>query len=379
VERIKDMERPDMVSSRIYSFSGADDIDSLQEQQLILLAILSSAEWNPNESLRRQVDVWISEQYNSIDILRQKVKDWLQRLEQTDELAPTVLSALLHRTERQHDGALGRGWARQGIEALRDLVEGRRANVLAAEPVDAERLEQIARFASSKAFQASTADFPLQLFDEVKIHHERLQDFTLTMKQVRKGELTRVQMDQRAVNDEEAWTERMARQTGLVVLSDVLAGCNKRDLFVPNAESYWSTLKTEAARIAQRGHHPILMLDNATRPEWVWQWQHADYGGEYTRPDDLRVQRVAGRGDNYICNFNDIEVFTAPLSGGKSILLAREAFKAVTFREFAAGRFVDVAVAECLDSELLIDLKLTFSRHVDVGASEAVQLHYTHD
>jgi hypothetical protein len=379
VERIKDMERPSMVSSRIYSFSGVDDIDSLQEQQLTLLATLSSAEWKPNESLRRQVDVWVSQQYSSIDILRQKAKDWLQYLEQTDELVPTVLSALLHRTERTHDGALGRSWAKQGIESLRDLVEGRRAEVLAAEPVDVARLEQIARYASSKAFQSSTGDFPLNLFGEVKISQERLQDFTLTMTQIRKGELTRVEMDQRVVNDEEAWTERMASQTGIVVLSDVLARCNKRDLFVPDAESYWSTLKAEAARIVQQGHHPILMLDNATRPEWVWQWQHADYGGEYTRPDDLRVQRHSGRGDNYICNFNDIEVFTAPLLAGKSVLLARETFKAVTFREFAPGRMVDVTAHECASSNLLVDLKMTFSRHVELGAAEAVQLHYTCD
>lgn len=377
VERVKDMERPDMVSSRVYSFSGADDVGSLQEQQLVLLAAFSSAEWVASESLRRQVDIWISRQYGSIDILLQKAKDWLQRLDQADELSPKVLPALLQRTGKTHDAVQGRTRAKQGIESLRNLVEAKRSDVLAAEPVDPGRLDQISRFASSKAFESASGEFPLQLFGAVRVGAEGLQDFTLTMKQVRKGELTRTEMDQRASNEEDFWAETMARQVGVVVLTDVLVGCKKRDLFVPDAEAYWAALKAEAARIARRGEHPVLMLDNATRPEWVWQWQHADYGSDYARPEDLRVQRFDGRGHAYICNFNDIEVFVAPLAPGKSMLLAREAFKGVTFREFSQGRFVDTTFDERDDSKLLVDLKLKFSRKVDVESDEIVSLDYS--
>ena len=205
------------------------------------------------------------------------------------------------------------------------------------------------------------------------------QFLTLTMKQVRKGELTRTEMDQRAANEEDFWAETMARQVGVVVLTDVLVGCKKRNLFVPDAEAYWGSLKAEAARITGRGERPVLLLDNATRPEWVWQWQHADYGNVYARPDDLRVQRFDGRGNAYICNFNDIEVFVAPLPMGESILLARKAFKAVTFRKFSQGRFVDTTFDERDDSKLLVDLKLKFSRKVDVGADEVVRLDYAPD
>ncbi|MFX8133581.1 hypothetical protein ABTK90_19415, partial [Acinetobacter baumannii] len=43
VERVKDMHRPNMVSSRVYSFGGADDVVSLQESQLELLAVLANS------------------------------------------------------------------------------------------------------------------------------------------------------------------------------------------------------------------------------------------------------------------------------------------------------------------------------------------------
>lgn len=379
VERVKDMERPDMVSSRIYSFSGADDVDSLQEQQLALLAALSANEWTVGDSLRRQIDIWIARQYTSIDILRQKTKDWLRRMEHAGELSPRLLPALMERTGKTHGAAQGRSWAKHGIEALRDLVEEKRMDVLEAEPIDPARLLQLAQFASRKGFGQASGEFPLQLFRTVASDATAHQNFTLGINEVRKGELTRTEMDQRPINEADYWAETMARQVGVVVLTDVLLECTFHAIVTPDAEAYWAALKLETARMFGRGEHPVLMLDNATRPEWVWQWQHADYGSEYARPDDLRVQRFEGKGDGYICNFNDIEVYSAPLQPGKSILISREAFDALVFTEFDAGRFVEVKVDERSDSKLLVDLKLNFSRRVAVGAKAAVELNYAEE
>lgn len=376
VERVKDMERPNMVSSRVYSFQGADDVRSLVAQQIVLLSALSTTDWTAGESLRRQVDVWMSEQYRSIDILRTWTGECIQHLDQHGDTPANVLTALLERSERKQSPADGLARARRGIESLRDLLEAKRADILSAEPVDPDRLQQLARFASSKGFRADTGEFPLQLFRSILQTDEPLANFTLTVQQVRKGELTRTEMDQRASNEEEYWSGSMAQQVGVVVLSDVLVACAKRDLFVPNAETYWNAVRSEAAQISAQGGHPILILDNATRPDWVWQWQHSDFGRDYDRPDDLRVWREDGHGNSYICNFNDIEVYCAPLQAGQSLLLAREAFKAVTFRTFTNSNFVNVTCVERSDSGLLVDLKLTFSRRVEAGDVDIVRLNY---
>ncbi len=84
VERVKDMRRPNMVSSRVYSFGGADDVESLQESQLELFAVLSAGPWSLPRSLQRQLDIWFDarfDQYSSIDILRDRLKSWLERLD----------------------------------------------------------------------------------------------------------------------------------------------------------------------------------------------------------------------------------------------------------------------------------------------------------
>lgn len=377
IERVKDMERPDMVSSRIYSFSGPDDIDSLQEQQLILLAALSTNAWTLSETLRGQVETWLSKpDQRNIEVLRREVDEWLQRLRQQKEKTPKVLTILLNRLGKKHDAEFGQLKAEQGIESLKNHVETLRGEILAAEPIDPQRLEQIAQYASNKAFDKTTGKFPLQLFNEVKNSSNNLQEHTLRRQQVPKGELTHIEMDRRSVNEEEVWARAMTDIVGRVLLSDVLGSCNTRELIVPDAESYWMALQSEAAHLIQQGKHPILILDNATRPEWVWQWQHSDYDSKRPRPMDLSVQRFKGRGNGYICNFNDIEVYVSSLPYGKSILLPRETFNSVEFREFAPGKFVNVTVDERPESKLLVDLKLTFERQVELSDGEAIALNY---
>jgi hypothetical protein len=120
----------------------------------------------------------------------------------------------------------------------------------------------------------------------------------------------------------------------------------------------------------------VLLLENPTKPDWVWQWQHADFGLGDGRPDDLLVWRANGRGHGYVCNFNQIEVYSAPLPPGRSILPAREVFREVAFRTFDDGGYVDATFTEREDSKQLIDVHLRLSRRVELGGQDTVRLFY---
>jgi hypothetical protein len=122
---------------------------------------------------------------------------------------------------------------------------------------------------------------------------------------------------------------------------------------------------------------PILILDNRTRPEWVWRWTHAERESEHPRPDDLNVRRDGGRGDGYVCDFNEIAVYVGPLSPGYSLLLARETFHSATFTEFERGTYVDVSCENRADSSVLVDMKLRLSRRVEAGDIHLVRLRYS--
>lgn len=378
VERVKDMRRPNMVSSRVYSFGGADDVESLQESQLELLAVLADSDWALPRSLQRQLDVWFDprfDQYISIEILRSRLRSWLDRLEQEPGLSSDHIGLLKERVRPGVTAQAGIAHMKAGLLAAKQALDGRREETLAAQPIDPDRLLEIARFASSKAFAREEGRFPVHLFP-IESTPEVLEDFTLTLTQVRRGELTHMQMEQRAANEEEYFADAMSQQVAIVVLSDVLYRSDIKEVAVQDAEAYWRALKAEAQLILARGGKPILLLDNSTRPHWVWDWQHAGFSADHKRPDDLQVRRRDGLGAGYVCDFNDIEVYVAPLPTGQSILLSRDTFRLLTFTNFGDGRFVKVEVAELEGARSLVDLKLTFSRKVEAGQSRVVRLVY---
>lgn len=378
IERVKDMRRPNMVSSRVYSFGGADDVESLQESQLELLAVLANSDWTLPRSLQRQLDVWFDprfDQYSSIEILRSRLKSWLDRLEQEPGLSADHIDLLKERVRPGVTARAGIANMKAGLLATQQALDGRREETLAAQPIDPDRLLEIARFASATAFAKEQGRFPVHLFP-IESTTEALEDFTLTFTQVRRGELTQMLMEQRAVNEEEYFADAMSQQVAIVVLSDVLHRSDIKEVAVQDAEAYWRALKAEAQLILTRGGKPILLLDNSTRPDWVWNWQHSDFGADHKRPDDLQVRRREGMGAGYVCDFNDIEVYVAPLPIGQSILLSGDTFRLLTFTDFGDGRFVKVEVAELEGARNLVDLKLTFSRKVEAGQSRVVRLVY---
>jgi hypothetical protein len=378
VERVKDMRRPNMISSRVYLFSGTDDVESLQESQLELLAVLASSDWGLPRSLQRQLDVWFDPRfhhYNSIEILRGLLKSWLDRLGEEPGLSVEHIELM---KERARPGVAAKAaieHVKTGLLAAQQALDGRHEEALAAQPIDPNRLREIERFASSAGFGNKKGCFPVHLF-EIGTVADRLEDFTLSIPQFRRGELTQMQMEQRAVNEEEYFADAMAQQVAIVVLRDVLYRSDMKEVAVQDADAYWTALKTEAQQIVLRGGKPILLLDNSTRPDWVWDWQHADFGADHKRPEDLQVRRREGQGAGYLCDFNDIEVYVAPLPIGQSILLARHAFRSLTFTSYGDGRFVRVEVKELEGANNLVDLKLTFSRRVDAGDSRVVRLAY---
>jgi hypothetical protein len=93
----------------------------------------------------------------------------------------------------------------------------------------------------------------------------------------------------------------------------------------------------------------------------------------YSRPEDLRVQRLDRKGHSYLCNFNEIEVFVAPSTHpGRSILMPRELCRTITFKHFNGNLPVEIESKPREDSKHLVDLFLKFSRSADLGDFEVI-------
>ena len=218
---------------------------------------------------------------------------------------------------------------------------------------------------------------PIQLFSSITYEVAPQEPFTLTISKLRKGELTEVEMAQRAVNERESYAEAVANAVGVLLLSDVFRKSEIRDVLAPDATAYWSALKAEAKALQELGLTPVLILDNPTRPDWVWEWEYpTSQDGTYPRPPDLVIRHEEGRGDGYVADFNDIQVFSGAVVPGQSLLFARETFSMVTFRKYREDVFVKAAASEVAGSRTLVDLRLTYERHVRGAHNKIVRIRY---
>jgi hypothetical protein len=374
VERAKGLDRPGMISSRIYTFDGADDVESLQESQLELLAVLAEGAWAVPRPVQQQLDRWLDPQvgpYRAVDLMRDRLRSWLERLDQQPGLSGEHIGLLKEKVRPGVTAVDAIGHVKTSLQQMRDAIEGQRAEVLVRQPIDAQRLKQIASFASSTAFNGKEGHFPIHLF-AIGHQSEALEEGSLTFTRIRRGELTPLQMEHPASGEDEYFADVMAQHVAMTVLHDVIRQSEVTELEVPDAESYWKVLKAASRDIES----PMLLLDNETLPDWVWDWQHPDERSRFKRPDELRVQRREGRGAGYVCDFNDIEVYVAPLPAGQSLLMSKAAFRQLTFTDFGEGRFVKVDVVEPTADKPLVDLRLTYSRKVETVPSRALRLVY---
>lgn len=275
VERAKDILRPNMVPGRIYSYSGAANVESLQEAQLIILVILSTTDWRLEDPFRRQLAIWTSSNFASTELVKHRAQGMKQFLDQVqDALCPKLVDRLLLQLGRSHTRPDGITRTRNAINTLLNEIDGLQSEALASAQISQRRLTEIEEAASENGFSKTTGEFPLQLFSAINYEDTPLEPFVLRISNLRKGELTDVEMVQRAANERESYAEAISNTVGHLLLGDVFQKCEVRDIFAPNATADWSALKEEANAIEERGQTPVLVLDNPTRPDWVWEWEY---------------------------------------------------------------------------------------------------------
>jgi hypothetical protein len=377
VESAKDIVQPEMVPGRLYSYSGADDVESLQDAQLLILILLSDAPWRLGESLRRQIAIWTASNFQSTEMLMERAEAMKKRLDEVQEgFYPRLIEQLLSQTGKTHTLSEGLGRTRDALDALLTEIRNLQSEAVASAEVSPQRLQEIENAASEEGFSRETGQFPLQLFSSI-VHADAPQEtFSFIISKLRKGEFTDVEMAQRAVNESEYYSRAVAEGVGQTLLWDVIRQSEVRDVVAPDADSYWLALKAEAKKLKESGLTPLLILDNPTRPDWIWEWQHPDGDSIYPRPPDLSIRHEEERGDGYVIDFNEIAVFSGPLSPGESFLLARESFAGVTFRNYRTNVFVKAEVSEVAESRTLINLRLTFERSVKIGHTQIVRIKY---
>ncbi len=372
IEVLSDVRGAPRVAQRIYSSIGGASFSDLSQAQAIAIMATTSFARNPDARLRR--------------LLTQAEDNALRRME---EYTTSLLSALDELNADQHQPLLSalidegdevsfddrRDYARQLVEQSRSILTGHRAAAIQNAAIDFARVELAAKAAASKAFAGD--DFPRHLFNKIAPTTEPLNEFTLSLGAVNKGEFTNPPMTQAAFNEEEWWQETMSNQVATVLWSDILRGTQFHEIDGQTPEEFWHAIREGSAKIREKGHDPFLVIDSGNCPEWLSDWQLPDEQGGIVIPKDLIISRDEDQVPSYDYSMNDTPVYSAPTDVGVVYLLSTQLLSSLRFHTFDNELSIYLRFEPDSDNPWLGTMHASFQREVELADLKGYRIRWS--
>ncbi|HKI99344.1 MAG TPA: hypothetical protein VKB51_12800 [bacterium] len=366
------------VPGRVYSRWGADDLSSLRDGQLVLLLILVPSVWNPLQKIERILRGWVGQEDERLRELGEQLQGWKDRLG-SDGFADyeSIYNCLKGDSpDPAFGGAVDR--VRDGLDQIMRKVDEIRTEAVVAQDVSSVRLAEIGRWTSARAFSKESAAFPVSLFRVVGTSDKELNPRHLVLRELAKGEYTEPPMAQRPGNEEEFFGEMLRDRVAAFILAEVIDRLNPQDRDGRTPEKYWEQIKRYRDDAVREGKQPILLVENGATPEWIFEWTNPWPESPRGIPPDLEAWRNAERAvDAYLGNLNEVEVYSALLPPGASLLISAESLRAITFSRLEDGNYVRAEALPIEEKPTSINLSLTWWFEIDLDPYPAVRLVYS--
>ena len=381
VEKIEGIRDEPMISGRIYTHVGVDDLDSLRDAQLIVLCLLIRAGYRAenghdryilkllNSHLDRagQIDLWLT---HLIDRLRHdEYQSWApffrcqagsltQALGFDDAVAETIKT----------------------LESFRKAVQDIHARDVQIAPIDEAEIDLVAEWATKTAFAKDTGAMPVSLFTDIRDMPEDLPQRHVAFNRLNRGEFTNPKRSTRPSGEDDHVANSLREIVGAYVLNEAIVRAQPRTEVrkTTTPEDYWRELSDAAKALRDQKLSPVLIVENLMAPSWIHEWSANWRDGRIERPKDLHVTRRDGVTiPEYIAHFNDIAVYSAQgVPPGSSFLFAREDFHKLEFTKFENRRLAKATWTASPGAPTQIDLKISYGQRVNLGMYQVFRLKY---
>lgn len=381
VQSLVEITRGPMVPGRTYSRWGADDLGSLRDGQLILLALFAPDEWHPLQKVERTIREWVGEGDETLVEIHKDFQGWMERLESPDFAGYRSLYECVRGKDAgpSFDEAIAR--VRGGIDEIVGKIDEIREEAIRSQPVSPARLEEMGRWTSARAFSKETGAFPISRFKHVVETESVLNPRPYLLGGSAKGEYTDPPMAPRSSDEEEFFGSLFRDRVAALVLDEIIKELAPEKVDGGTPETYWEQMKRYSDNSVRAGKHPILLIENGSTPDWIPDWTYPAPEDPQAVPSDLKAwrdtQRLSDAYDCYLGNFNDVEVYSAPIPPGASILMTAETLKALKFTKLPNGTNVLVEDVPVEGKPAAIDLRLTWWFELELDQYPAVTLDYT--
>lgn len=378
VEDIAHMTEKEWVSGWVYGGWGRNDLDSLRAGQIAVMSLLVSPGWDPVRQIDEVLRRWVREDEGKLRDLRHDMEQWASQIGGGDMSEyKGVFDCYNTQSDPKPEFDNALKLISGAIDAIAKRVEEIRGEALRDAPVAEERLRDVERWASQTAFAKDSADFPVSVFVDVQAIETEGERRGLILQRRDKGEFTHPPMAQLPVNEKEWFAETMNRQVAGFVMAQVLRQVRAETADGSTSDRYWAQVKRFRDHSVAAGHRPMLLVENPTVPNWIWEWSLTEWEKNREPPYGLALTRDAefdGK-EGYLGNFGDVAVFNAPLPPGGSYLVTLDALEKIEFTRHGQG-FVQATWQPVEGEGRLIDVTLSWHFKLHLRDLPAMKLTY---
>ena len=364
-EAIKDLEGPNYVSMRVYSWTGMAGFEDQTHAQLLLLAATMDVSTPGGAGLDSGLRALLLPEG---DRAKRRIQWHLKAMREAAKLVDPdhgrgVIATLRNQDISAKDLEDRLAAAVAVLERCDVTIQAARdAEILAAQ-IDAKRLASFVGELASLAFKPGTGTFPVTGFSMVEHVPKALPATTITVP-VDKGALTDPPFGDQPDNLAEAWARELRPIVAGHVLTAVLDGRGPTRRRPRTADAYWAALKDAIEDVRSAGQAPVIVRSGRHLPLWLGKWH---FGGSSARPADMTIVRRNVEDDGYDFDLNDVPVYSVQGTGAATWVFGAESLSKLSFQRFAGNEPFDATFVTDSADPWKGKLELVFGLEVEIA------------
>lgn len=227
VERAEELRKPDMVSGRVYSSSGSDDVGSLCVAQTQVLTAITAASLRPLPELTAAVRSWSLDlqQLQQLKHMTQGLVDCMSSNAFLDKLPITCAIRLVIGLPDNAEEA--REWVSATLKGIAGLAQETHNETLSKADVSKASLDKLGKFVSDYVLGAENEVFPFTLKPKIQPVSNAGTPRSLTISGVSKMPYTEPPLSIESSSLRSSYSEHVAESIGRNLISDYLVAMNE--------------------------------------------------------------------------------------------------------------------------------------------------------
>ena len=364
VESLGRIEEERHVSGRMYMGWGASDVRSLIDSYVRLAVSYSSSEW----PLSGQLLSFIRSDAVSVETRNDIVRDLREWLTKAADGLPDDV-------EEDSEAATQVVYLTNSVNRIIEFVlETNREQILNA-VVDEDRLLAMGYAASGLAFVQDSPRAPIHFFNRLA-SREEMSDETrrsIPIANFQKSQIAEGIEDSLPVNEGEAFADLVSQHVDVRIYSEIYNSLGFIEKEFEEINSLLVSVIQDANTMAAMGLTPVFLAYKFD----VYQLLDELVWGELANDFGVEINRYDGNPNDYVCHLGRIEVFHPSASADGCVLVAKEMFTMVEYRDISDGRYVEVSFLPDEDDPAVGTLELAYWMNVDLGNQVAYKYFHT--